>query len=106
MRDIVLRQADTGTLQHIEQNPINFSVLAYASTGNPRTLLKTVARSPRMTAPEVGEVLRSYYRTEIWSEHSSLTEKYAGLTDLIDWAEIFWRRTYYPICSVEMINAD
>ena len=96
MRDIVLRQADTSLIQRIGQNPTNFAVLAYAATGNPRVLLKTVSRAPRMASADVGEVFRSYYRTEIWSEHSSLTERYVGLRELIDWGRNFLESSVLP----------
>jgi hypothetical protein len=99
MRDIVLKQADTSLISAIAQNPANFSVLAYAATGNPRILLKTVARAPKMSAQEVNEVFRSYYRNEIWSEHSSLTERYEGLKTLIDWGRNFLELTVVPDMS-------
>lgn len=89
MRDIVIKQADTALIQTLEQNRRNFAVLAYAATGNPRALLKTVAKAPRLLSSEVSEVIRSYYRTDIWSEHSTLTERYVGLRPLIDWGREF-----------------
>lgn len=109
MRDIVLRQADSRLIGAIAQNPSNFSALAYAATGNPRILLKTVTRAPKMSSPEVNEVFRSYYRNEIWSEHSSLTERYQGLRTLIDWGRTFLENSVLPIMSqrnAERLAAD
>lgn len=89
MREIVTKQADSTLLANIERNGQNFAILAYASTGNPRILLKTVARAPRMNSTEVNEVIREFYRTDIWSEHSGLAEKYIGHRKLIDWGRSF-----------------
>lgn len=89
MREIVQKQADSGLLSLIAQNGKNFAILAYAATGNPRLLLKTIARTPKVNSPQVNETIREFYRTEIWAEHSTLSEKYAGHKALIDWGREF-----------------
>lgn len=89
MREIVEKQADAQVLGNIAQNGRNFAVLAFAATGNPRLLLKTLARAPKVNSSQVNEAIREYYRTEIWSEHSTLVEKYAGHKELIDWGRNF-----------------
>lgn len=89
MRQIVERQADSSLLARIEKYGQNFSVLAYASSGNPRVLLKLVARAPKMTSQQVNEVIREYFRTDVWSEHSTLAERYTGHKDIIDWGRNF-----------------
>lgn len=89
MREIVQKQADSATLTQIAQNGKNFAVLAYAATGNPRHLLKTLSRAPKVNSSQVNEVIREYYRTEIWAEHSTLSEKYSGHKALIDWGRDF-----------------
>jgi hypothetical protein len=89
MREIVEKQADSQVLSNIAQNGRNFAILAFAATGNPRLLLKTLARAPKVNSSQVNEALREYYRTEIWSEHSTLAEKYFGHKDLIDWGRTF-----------------
>lgn len=48
MRQIVEKQADSTLQKKITKNGQNFSVLAYAATGNPRLLLKTVADAPNI----------------------------------------------------------
>lgn len=88
MRRIVEKQdADWG--KRIDKNPKLFSSLAIAASGNPRTLLKTLARSQKMQTKEVIEVVRQFYREEIWSEHSSLSARYPGHRVLIDWGREF-----------------
>jgi hypothetical protein len=89
MREIVEKQADSDVIRNIVRNGQNFAVLAYAATGNPRVLLKTLARASRVSSTEVNEVIRSYYRTDAWAEHSLLSEKYPGHRTLIDWGRRF-----------------
>ncbi len=85
MREIVEKQAESGLISEIARHGENFAILAYAASGNPRVLLKTIAKSPRVAAQQVNEVIREYYRNDIWAEHSTLPEKYPGHRTLIDW---------------------
>ncbi len=96
MREIVLKQADAELASDVEKNPQSFEALAYAVSGNPRLLLKTVQSAPRLLPTEVRRVLKEFYRTEIWSEHSSLAERYAGHREFIDWGRKFVERTAIP----------
>jgi hypothetical protein len=89
MREIVEKQADSETIANIDKNLANFEALAFAVSGNPRLLLKTVARAPRMNARDVADVLKTFYRTDIWTEHSLLGETYVGHRRLIDWGRDF-----------------
>ncbi|MFC4062370.1 hypothetical protein ACFOWE_29065 [Planomonospora corallina] len=88
MREIVFKQ-DPDLRKIIEQNGEVFDTLAYAATGNPRILLKTLDRSKPFNRRNAQEVIRQYYREDIWSEHSGLTERYPGHRDLIDWGRQF-----------------
>ena len=90
------KQADSNLLARIAQNGQNFAVLAYAATGNPRQLLKTMDRAPRLRRGEVNEVIREYYRTDIWAEHSGLVERYGGHRHLIDWGRSFVEEFVLP----------
>lgn len=96
MREIVEKQADSTTQRRILQNGKNFAVLAYACSGNPRILLKTLAEAPSLSSTEVNEVMRSHYRTSIWSEHSALADKYYGHREVIDWGREFIEGTVLP----------
>ena len=89
MREIVEKQADSNLLRLIEKNINNFSTLAYAATGNPRILLKNLAKAPKLTSSEVNQLIKDYFRTEAWAEHSMLATKYQGHAKLIDWGRIF-----------------
>ena len=96
MREIVEKQADSSILSNIEQYGQNFAVLAYASTGNPRILLKTITRAPKLNSTQVDETVREYYRTDVWSEHSNLAEKYVGHNALINWGRNFIENEVIP----------
>jgi hypothetical protein len=89
MKEIVMRQANSELAANLTRNGQNFSILAYAASGNPRILLKTVARAPKVNSLETNEVIRGYYRSDIWSEHTLLGEKYIGHRVLIDWGRNF-----------------
>jgi hypothetical protein len=88
MRQIVFKQ-ESSLKQTIERNGEVFDTLAYAATGNPRILLKTVARTVPFNRRNAESVLRKYYREEIWSEHSGLAERYPGHRELVDWGRAF-----------------
>lgn len=90
MREIVEKQsADSAFLQRIATNEGNFSVLAYAASGNPRLLLKTLDMAPKLDSRQINEVVREFYRTDIWSEHSGLAAKFPGYSTIIDWGRRF-----------------
>lgn len=88
LRELVLRQ-DSKLERAIRANGEVFDTLAYAATGNPRVLLKTVARSTPFNRRNVQETIREYFREEIWAEHSSLADRFPGHTALIDWGRTF-----------------
>ncbi|MDR3573393.1 MAG: hypothetical protein P4L50_06020 [Anaerolineaceae bacterium] len=96
MREIVEKQAESGILEAIARQDKNFAILAFASSGNPRALLKTLQRTPGLTSNQTNEVVRSYYRSDIWAEHSTLPSKYAGHRHLIDWGRSFIESTVLP----------
>jgi len=95
MRELVLRQ-DRALERAVTSNGEVFDTLAYASTGNPRVLLKTVARSSPFNRRKVQETIREYFREEIWAEHSSLADRYPGHRALIDWGRQFIERKVLP----------
>lgn len=96
MREIALRQVESSTATAILRNDNTFAVLAYCVGGNPRLLLKNLAQCPELRAPEVNELIKTFYRSGIWSEHSSLAETYAGHKPLIDWGRNFIETEVLP----------
>jgi len=89
MREIVERQAGSELLAAMARNSGNFNLLAYAVSGNPRLLLKTVARAAKMNSQQVGSVVKEFYRSDIWSEHTALSDVYSGHKKLVDWGRDF-----------------
>ncbi len=96
MREIVEKQADAIILKNIAQYGKNFAILAYAASGNPRLLLKTLATSPKVNASQINETIRTFYRSDIWSEHSVLADKYVGHREVIDWGRSFVENQVLP----------
>lgn len=90
MKEIVLRQiSDSHEKTVLSQNGELFALLAYAASGNPRTLLKTVAMSPQMKSRAIDTIFREFYKTAIWSDHSNLAGNYPSYSMLIDWGRNF-----------------
>ncbi|MEY8214708.1 MAG: hypothetical protein RPR97_09530 [Colwellia sp.] len=89
MRNIVEKQADSNLLGKIAKNMGNFSVLSYSANGNPRILLKTLALSSSVSSREVNLVIKEFYKSEIWEEHTLLSDKYSGFKGFIDWGRNF-----------------
>ncbi len=89
MRNMVEKQADSKLLSNIAKNMGNFSILAYAANGNPRILLKTLVRAPSVSSREVNTVIKEFYKSDIWEEHSLLADKYSGFRGFIDWGRNF-----------------
>lgn len=98
MKEIVEKQldADSNLVSAIKRYGENFSVLAYAASGNPRILLKTVANSSGLNSNELNKIVREYYKTGIWSEHSGLSDKYPGHNIMIDWGREFIENIVLP----------
>lgn len=98
MREIVEKQiqADSSLLTSISRNGQNFAILAYAASGNPRFLLKTVSDAPKMTSTQINEVLRNFYKTGLFAEHTNLSSKYNAQVGFIDWGRTFIENTVLP----------
>jgi hypothetical protein len=105
MRKIVLKQ-DPGGKKQINQYGEAFDVLAYASMGNPRVLLKTYASSTPFNRSRAQETIRNYFREETWSEHSNLAERYPGHRELIDWGRSFIERDVLPALHSRNLTAN
>lgn len=96
MREIVAKQADASTQRNVVKNGQNFAILAYAASGNPRLLLKTLADAPKVASGEVNEAIRKFYRSNIWTEHTDLADKYIGHKAIIDWGRLFIEDSVLP----------
>lgn len=88
MREMVLRQ-DSSLAPAISRYSEAFDALAFASTGNPRILLRTVSSATPLNLTNVERAIREYYRDKIWSEHTDLGNRYPGHRAVIDWGRSF-----------------
>lgn len=96
MRNIVAKQSDSRLQANIAKHRGNFSILAKGANGNPRFLLKTIGKAPNVSARETNDVIREFYRNEIWEEHTLLSEKYSGFKNFIDWGRNFIEEVVLP----------
>jgi len=96
MREIVFRQADSVLQETILRQGNVFAALAYAVSGNPRILLKTLALTQEINTREVDRVIKEFFRDAIWAEHSGLAERYPGHKGLIDWGRTFVEQQVIP----------
>lgn len=102
-RDILFKQANDETKRAFEAQRDLLNCLVISCGGNPRVLLRTVQDLSKVNSQEVNRVLKDYYRTKIWNEHTELGEKYKGHKLLIDWGRDFLEKEV--ITSVEAFNA-
>ncbi len=94
MKQMVLKQIhDSSLATNLSKYGENFTLLAYASSGNPRYLLTSVSMAERMDSKSVNQVFREYYREKLWAEHTKLSDRYPGYKDFITWGRDFLETT-------------
>ncbi|WP_230402982.1 hypothetical protein [Plesiomonas shigelloides] len=101
-QDIVFKQSDDQLKLEIEKNKGLFNTLALASGGNPRMLLRTIQDLKKFNSSSVNNVIKSFYRHQIWAEHTDLGDKYKGHRAVIDWGRDFLEN--YVIPRIENYN--
>lgn len=100
MKAMVEGQAEPRLLKILRDKGENFTILAYACSGNPRLLLKSIARAPNLSTAELNSAIREFYRDQIWSEHSQLASVYLGHRELVDWGRRFIESTALLLMKV------
>lgn len=88
-KNLVLKQADESIQRSINNQIDVFNTLALSCGGNPRILLKTIQDLSKFNTQEVNKEIKEFYRTNIWTEHTELGDKYKGHKELIDWGRDF-----------------
>ncbi|MEU3690289.1 ORC-CDC6 family AAA ATPase [Streptomyces narbonensis] len=105
MRQIVIRQ-DPELETVINRHGAVFDALAFAASGNPRTLLKTVSAASPLNTNNAQRVMREYYRDTIWGEHSALGDRYIGHRAVIDWGREFLQQEVIPMLRKKQRQTD
>jgi hypothetical protein len=103
-KDIVTKQSDENLRGDIERHGVLFNTLALSSGGNPRMLLRTIQELAKFNTSNINSVIKSFYRGQIWSEHTDLGEKYKGHRGVIDWGRDFLETSVIP--RVEEYNSS
>jgi hypothetical protein len=93
---MVFRQADDNLKSAISQNFELFSTLVFSCGGTPRMLLKTIQDLPKFNTTSIDQMIKAFYRNQIWSEHTELGDKYKGHKTLIDWGRDFLENFCLP----------
>lgn len=102
MYKIVEKQLDlsnsNNNFKDIKNRKGDFNILAYASMGNPRILLKTCdyALAKKFRRSNTRDIFREYYRSTVWSEYSELAKRYPGHETLINWGRNFMEDIVLP----------
>ena len=97
MKQMVLKQIHNSNLAaNLSRRGENFTLLAYASSGNPRYLLTSISMAEKMDSSAVNQVFRSYYREKLLAEHTKLSERFPGYKDFISWGRDFLETIVIP----------
>lgn len=97
MREIVEKQQPgSKLLNEISKQGEYFYDLAFAASGNPRLLLKTLTKLNAFKANDINTVIKEFYKADILGDHSLMEEKYPSLRDLIKWGRDFLDNTLLP----------
>lgn len=99
---IVLKQVDDKFKEAIENQKSAFNTLILSCGGNPRNLLKTIQDLNKVNSSEINRVIKEFYRSTIWADHTELGDKYKGHQKLIDWGRDFLETQVIP--GIESYN--
>ncbi|SMD16852.1 hypothetical protein SAMN02746065_1801, partial [Desulfocicer vacuolatum DSM 3385] len=95
-KDIVFKQSDEKLRSDMDRQRELFNTLTLSSGGNPRMLLRTLQNLPKLNTSNINSEIKSFYRNQIWGEHTELGEKYKGHRGVIDWGRDFLERSVIP----------
>jgi hypothetical protein len=96
MEEMVLKQGGEVWAKSIKSQKELFNTLVFCAGGNPRLLLKTLDKCGKFNSASVNEVIRNFYRSDIWLEHTQLGEKYKGHKSIVDWGRSFIEDNVIP----------
>lgn len=107
MREIVRKNFESYYSDISTQGELLDNVIFYAS-GNPRLLIKSMneilSNNGKFRSGRVKDVIKEFYGTTIWAEHTKLSDMYPGHTDMINWARNFIESSVLP--SIHKVNYE
>lgn len=106
MKSMIEKQMETEKLAAINQNQERYNTVIFCANGNPRILLKTTSRLLKISTNEIDNLIRGFYRNEIWAEHTLLGEKFKGHKSLVDWGRKFLEDIVIPSLIKKNFNED
>lgn len=89
MKEMVKKQGGQSWINIIENKGDLFNTIVFSAGGNPRLLLKTLDKCEKFNTASVNDIIKKFYRSEIWLEHTQLGEKYKGHKAIVDWGRNF-----------------
>ncbi|MGG5341247.1 hypothetical protein [Enterococcus sp. AZ192] len=94
MRKIVEKQIPSQLYSNLVKQGELFNSLIFSCSGNPRLLLKSLSKatenfSKMLNRKTVNEVIKDFYRSDIWTEHTKISNLYPTLAKHIDWGRLF-----------------
>lgn len=93
MKQMVLKQIHNSNLAaNLSRRGENFTLLAYASSGNSRYLLTSISMAEKMDSSAVNQVFRSYYRENYWQNTQNCRKDFLGIRILFLGEEIFLKQ--------------
>lgn len=100
MEKIIMNRVNNETWMELRQNGEALHALIYAASGNPRLLLKSLLMGTNnlrsFKTALVNDTIRTFYRSDIWNEHTRLSGIYAGHKPLVDWGRSFIESSVLP----------
>lgn len=94
MREILEKQMSKESFERLLKTGQLLNHLIYASSGNPRLLLKSVFSASNefksgLKTNSVNETIKNFYRNDIWSEHTKIADLYNNISPLVNWGRDF-----------------
>lgn len=104
----VIRKHYPNDYETFEKNGDLLDSIIYASSGNPRFLLKSINEiiigQGKFNSSNVNNKIKEFYGTTIWSEHTKLGDMYSGHIAMLDWSRNFIEDTV--LSDIEIINQN
>ena len=100
MREIIKKQINEETYNNLARQGELLNALIWASTGNPRILLKSVYEASNqlhsLNKSNTNTKLKDFYRTQMWNEYTKLGDKFPKYKDIIEWGREFVENFLIP----------